>query len=160
MKKSIVTILFLLTALSVFAQKNVGVTGFLDRESTQINVSVRPNQTAELIGMFALNSSEDQYSETTFGLALRRYIRSGKIEPFAGAHFKTILLNIDHGGDAADFVVGVNGGAQYAIMENLYVGFQMEFNMNISDDNSLRFNNPGKNTYNTSVSPLYITIYW
>ena len=160
MKKSIVILLFLLLALSVFAEKTIGVTGFIDRESPQFNLSLRPTDDIEAIGLFAMQAAEGSYTETILGFSARKYISSGKIEPYVGAHFKALILDVDNAGGTTDFITGLNGGIQYAVMENLYIGFMMEFDVNISHEKSNRFGNPDKSTYNTSVSPLYITIYW
>jgi len=103
-------------------------------------------------------------TEYGIGLVPRYYLRREKVSPFVGIRAAALLSRpVVNSGfqpvNTTDILLGGAFGADYFFDQQFAVGIELQANFTISDENSLRFNNPGKTNFNTASS-IFISIYF
>lgn len=111
-----------------------------------------------------INVASGVGSEYGIGIVPRYYLRRDKVAPFIGARAAALLFRpkVGNGLDpinTTDILVGGAFGADYFFDQQLAIGIELQGNFTFSDENSLRFNNPGKTNFNTA-SAIFISIYF
>lgn len=103
-------------------------------------------------------------AEYGIGIVPRYYLKREKVSPFVGLRVAALLLRPEVGAgvdpiNTTDIVVGGTFGADYFFDQQLAIGIELQGNFTFSDENSLRFNNPGQTNFNTA-SAIFISIYF
>lgn len=98
---------------------------------------------------------------TSISLAImgRGYLKRGIVRPYAGARIGAFLTSPDAGESTTDILAGPMLGGEVFIHEEFSVGVEAQLNFVFSDDNSLRFGNPGGMTISTG-SAVFATFYF
>lgn len=112
----------------------------------------------------SINVASGVGSEYGIGIVPRYYFRREKVSPFIGLRAAALLLRPEVGAgvdpiNTTDIVVGGAFGADYFFDQQLAIGIELQGNFTFSDENSLRFNNPGQTNFNTA-SAIFISIYF
>lgn len=104
------------------------------------------------------------------GIKFRNYSGANKVRPFWGLNLG-LFYNIPQGTtynvygqeidkeSTTDFFAGIAGGGEYFIDQNFSIGIEVQGNMTKSNENSMRFGNPGGINFNLGTM-LYANIYF
>jgi hypothetical protein len=104
-------------------------------------------------------------SDISFGLVGRFYLNNKVVRPFLGARAGLILFSpASEDGQTepestTDYLVGFLAGGEYFLNEGFSFGIEAQLNAAISDENSIRFGNPGGTNINTGAA-VFATVYF
>ena len=104
-------------------------------------------------------------SDISFGLVGRFYLNNKVVRPFLRARAGLILFSpASEDGQTepestTDYLVGFLAGGEYFLNEGFSFGIEAQLNAAISDENSIRFGNPGGTNINTGAA-VFATVYF
>lgn len=155
MRKFSVLIIFLFSTTLVNAQEDRtwGVTASIQSNQFEFLLPIWVSETATLSPSVSFIAAQDGGSDLSLGVSPKFYLS----EPVEAVPFISVrggaIIGFPNSGDAiVDFLVGVGGGAEYFFNQNLSIGIELQGNLAISDEGSLRFGNPGNVNFNTATS--------
>ena len=171
--KSIKTLLLLpclfLIHLTLFAQESdsrhpVGITATVQEGQLGFLVPIWVTEQVSIAPALSVSVASSVGAEYGIGIVPRYYLRREKVSPFVGLRAAAQLFRSDIGGaidsiNTTDLLIGGAFGADYFFDQQLAIGVELQGNFTFSDENSLRFNNPGKTNFNTASS-IFISIYF
>lgn len=171
--KSIKTLLLLtglfLIHLTLSAQESdsrhpVGIAATVQDGQLGFLVPIWVTEQFSIAPALSINIASSVGAEYGIGIVPRYYLRREKVSPFVGFRAVALLLRPEVGAgvdpiNTTDIVLGGTFGADYFFDQQFAVGIELQGNFTFSDENSLRFNNPGQTNFNTA-SAIFISIYF
>lgn len=171
--KSIKTLLLLtglfLIHLTLSAQDSesrhpVGIAATVQDGQLGFLVPIWVTEQFSIAPALSINIASSVGSEYGIGIVPRYYLRRERVSPFVGFRAVALLLRPEVGAgvdpiNTTDIVLGGTFGADYFFDQQFAVGIELQGNFTFSDENSLRFNNPGQTNFNTA-SAIFISIYF
>lgn len=142
--------------IGISATVQNGQFGFLVPIWLSDQISIAPS--------LSISSASGVGTEYGIGIVPRYYLRREKVSPFIGVRAAALFSRPIAGNgfepvNTTDILLGGAFGADYFFDQQFAVGIELQANLTISDENSLRFNNPGKTNFNTASS-IFVSIYF
>ena len=94
---------------------------------------------------------EDGGTDLGLGLVLRFYGNIKKVTPYFGGRFGAMLLSLEDQDTVVDYFAGVLFGGEFFLHPQFSIGIEAQANATFSDDESIRFGNPGGVNINTAT---------
>ena len=94
----------------------------------------------------------DVGTDMGLGLFVRKNVRQGKAVPYFGARGGVLIFSPEGNDSVTDYVVGVAFGGEYLFDDHFSIGVEAQLNVTMSDEQSLRFNNPDGTNVNTATT--------
>jgi len=164
MKKILVSIMMLIMAITLFAQRpncGYGKGCRVNLQSEQLDITIpfafQPN--LEIAPSLSFVYAEEVGTDLGVGLSIRQYLKTSKVSPFLGIRGGMLIYTPEDGDSYTDFISGVLGGVEYFFDEHLSIGAEYQVNFSFSDKFSYRFGNPNKMSINVA-SAVSVSIYW
>ncbi len=178
MKKLILICLASLFTTFSFAQEpeekspRIGISAAIQSSSVGIQIPIWLGENVVLAPSVGAQFSDNYGWIAQLGLAPRFYLNDkvNALRPYLGLRVATIMdfptkvvpTNIfepETPDNIIDFIGGLNFGGEYFFSTRFSVGLEIQANIIKSDENSLRFGNPGGLNFNTGALAL-INIYF
>ncbi len=153
-----------LSAQESASQHPVGITATVQDGQLGFLVPIWVTDQFSIAPALSMSIASSIGGEYGIGIVPRYYLRREKVSPFVGLRAAALLFRSNIGGaidsiNTTDIVVGGTFGADYFFDQQFAVGIELQGNLTFSDENSLRFNNPGQTNFNTA-SAIFISIYF
>lgn len=172
LKRKIRIVLYLLICLmivsampaSVSAQEeshrgSVGITASLQGTETSVMFPWWVDERFVLTPAISFVSISDAETEFGFAFGPRFNLKQGPAVPYFGLRFGLIHRSVEAGEATDDIIWSAILGGEYFIGNKFSVGVEMQANVAVSDEYSLRFGNPGGTNLNTA-SAVAATFYF
>ncbi len=158
---SLIVFLFTNFVAAQEKEKNpkLGLTASYQDANFDILFNVWLNKRIKLSPAFGLIHSSGGGSDFTLGLVPQFYMREGKVRPYFTPRFAAIISSPNQGKSTTDLLFGGAFGSEYFFTKNFSVSIEAQLNVIKSDENSMRFQNPGGTNVNTATAFL-ATIYF
>lgn len=161
--KTIYSILFfLIISTLIIAQPQrgkVGVSAEIQTQQMDFLLPIFVNDWVSLAPAVGVVNISDKYTDLSLGLLMRYHLFTESVTPFIGARFGTLLYIPDEGDMISDLIIGPSFGGEYYFNENFSVGIELQLNVVLSGEKSMRFSNPDGTNINTATA-LFATIYF
>lgn len=146
------------------APGSIGISASVQGDQFSFLVPIWLDEHFSLAPAVEIRSATAIGTEYGIGIVPRYYFDREKVAPFIGARAGAILyqpakVNGINPTSTTDILVGGTFGADYFFDRHIALGLELQANFTISDENSLRFNNPGKTNFNTA-SAVFLSIYF
>ncbi|NRB53006.1 MAG: hypothetical protein HRU41_35420 [Saprospiraceae bacterium] len=153
-----------LVAQEVESSHPIGIMATVQDGQFGFLIPIWVDQQFSLAPSLSISTAAGVGSEYGIGIVPRYYFRREKVSPFVGLRAAALLFRPDIKPaidqiNTTDILVGGTFGADYFFDQQLAIGVELQGNFTFSDENSLRFNNPGKTNFNTASS-IFISIYF
>lgn len=135
----------------------VGISAAVQSEQLDILIPVWLSERFVIIPSIGFVGVSDSYTDFALGFALRfnAYHHDGKAVPYGGGRVAALQFSPEGPADGAtDFVFGPFLGGEYLLDDHFSFGVEAQLNITKSDDNSLRFSNPGGTNINTATAVM------
>lgn len=159
-------LLFSITLQAQLAEEKhpVGISASLQNGQFGFLIPIWLSDQFSLAPSVNLSSASGVGSEYGIGIVPRYYFRRERVSPFVGLRAAALFTQPKDGNgfdpiNTTDILVGGAFGADYFFDQQLAIGIELQANFTISDENSLRFNNPGGTNFNTA-SAIFLSIYF
>lgn len=165
--KSVLILIMIVFSMLFFniadAQDEVPKSGYGFSASVQNNhfgvqVPIWLSESFTLAPNFGAAFTENRGGELQIGLVPKIYFKKQTVSPYLSFLIGTIIGMPEHIDNTYDFVFGISFGLEYFINKQFSLAIEGQINGTQSDDNSLRFNNPGSLNINTATG-FSATIY-
>lgn len=165
--KTLTIALFTIISISCYSQEHkrtIGLSGTIQQGQFGIAIPIWTSSNVALVPAFEVKWAEKIGSDIGIGFGPRLYFKNETLAPYMG--FKAgMLINIPSSKNEADdetkidYLLGLNGGAEYFIGDQFSLGVEIQANVTKSDKNSHRFGNPDGLNFNTATM-ISATIYF
>ena len=166
LKKTLIVMLIIAgVSTASFAQEKTktGISGTIQQNDYGISVPIWMGEKFVLSPSFMFTSSEGIGSDFGLALAPRFYLSMNKVAPYlglkAGAIYGMPPSDDDDAESTIDIMAGVAFGGEYFLSDNFSFGVEIQGNFTKSDDESYRYGNPGKMSFNTGTA-VSATVYF
>ena len=157
---SILLVIAISTLLTAQPQKGkVGVSAEIQTQQMDFLLPIFVNDWVSLAPAVGVVNISDKYTDLSLGLLMRYHLFTESVTPFIGARFGTLLYIPDEGDMISDLIIGPSFGGEYYFNENFSVGIELQLNVVLSGEKSMRFSNPNGTNINTATA-LFATIYF
>jgi hypothetical protein len=137
-----------------------GITAAVNGSQGDLLFSLWPDNYNSIAPSIGLVNVENSYTDLSLGLAYHHYFRYTKnFSPFLGGRAGILLHMPESGTETSDFFAGIGGGGEYFLSSNFSFGVEAQLNFVFSDENSLRFGNPGGTNINTGTV-IFASVYF
>lgn len=161
--KTLTSILFcLIISTMIIAQPQsgkVGVSAEIQTQQMDFLLPVFVNDHISLSPAFGIANISDKYTDISVGLLMRYHLFVEKVTPFIGLRAGTLLFVPDEGDMISDLLLGPSFGGEYFFSENFSIGIELQLNVVMSGEKSMRFSNPNGTNINTATA-IFATIYF
>ncbi|MFN3557070.1 MAG: hypothetical protein ACK4VN_14015 [Bacteroidales bacterium] len=167
MKKTLLSFVFMFFfCVLVQAQPNgkVGLSGTIQGPQLGISIPIWLAPNAVLAPGLDIRYAETVGTDVSIGLAMRSYIKVETLSPYWGVKLGSVFFNPSSEQNTdlktrIDLIGGLAFGAEYFISPHFSLGLEAQGNFTKSDENSLRFGNPGGLNFNTATMVM-ATVYF
>lgn len=154
----------LLSAWDMRAQETastsgIGLSASLQEGQFDILIPIWFSNSFSLAPAVGLASAEDGGSDIRLAIVPRYFFYKRDFAPYIGAKFGVLLASPENGTSTTDMLIGLAGGGEYFLDPHFSLGVEGQFNILMSDENSVRFGNPGKMNMNTAAA-VFATVYF
>jgi len=157
---SILLVIVISTLLTAQPQKGkVGVTAEIQTQQMDFLLPIFVNDWVSLAPAVGVVNISDKYTDLSLGLLMRYHLFTETVTPFIGARFGTLLYIPEEGDMISDLILGPSFGGEYYFNENFSVGIELQLNVVLSGEKSMRFSNPDGTNINTATA-IFATIYF
>lgn len=159
---TLVSVSFAAAALAEepFERPTIGLSTSLQGSQLDFLFPAWLDRNVVIVPSIGLTSVDHTVKDVRLGLAVRYVFRVDKACPYAGVRGGILTMTPAHAGRSVkDHIVGVMAGGEYFFDRHLSVGVEAQLNGSISDENSLRFNNPNGTNINTATAAM-LTFYF
>ena len=157
---SILLVIVISTLLTAQPQKGkVGVTAEIQTQQMDFLLPIFVNDWVSLSPAIGVANISDKYTDLSLGLLMRYHLFTETVTPFIGARFGTLLFIPEEGDMISDLILGPSFGGEYYFSENFSVGIELQLNVVVSGEKSMRFSNPNGTNIN-SATAIFATIYF
>ena len=157
---SILLVIVISTLLTAQPQKGkVGVTAEIQTQQMDFLLPIFVNDWVSLAPAVGVVNISDKYTDLSLGLLMRYHLFTETVTPFIGARFGTLLFIPEEGDMISDLILGPSFGGEYYFNENFSVGIELQLNVVLSGEKSMRFSNPDGTNINTATA-IFATIYF
>lgn len=161
--KTIFSILFFLIITTlIIAQPQrgkVGVSAEIQTQQMDFLLPIFVNDQVSLSPAVGVANISDKYTDISLGLLMRYHLFIEKVTPFIGFRAGTLLYIPEEGDMISDLLLGPSFGGEYYFSENFSVGIELQLNVVVSGEKSMRFSNPDGTNINTATA-IFATIYF
>ena len=151
--------LFLLPTFKGTAQDTIhriaGISGTIQSSQFGIMIPFWVSQSVTIAPAIDFQWGEKLGTDIGFGIVQKFYFSTKKLAPYAGIRGGVLYYSPDKESEGetntADWVVGLAAGAEYFFDPQFSIGVEAQANFTKSDENSMRFNNPGNWNFNLAT---------
>jgi hypothetical protein len=148
-----------LLAQSELPESGAGLSASFQKEHFGIQLPIWLGSKFSLAPAVSAVYVDDVGADFQIGLIPKFYLKKQTVSPYFGILVGALFSAPEKGEGTTDFVFGVACGVEYFINQNFSIAIEAELNGAVSDENSMRFNNPGGFSLNTATGFL-ATIYF
>lgn len=139
--------------------QKIGLSGAIQGQQLDINVPVWLSPKHVLAPSLSFIMVEDMGSDLGLGAVMRFYLNRNKVSSYFAIRGGTFIGLPKKGDITIDLFFGPAFGGEYFFDKHFSIGAEAQLNASVSDNKSMRFNNPGGLNLNTGTS-LFATIYF
>jgi hypothetical protein len=137
----------------------IGFSASIQNNHFGIQVPIWLNDNFILAPNFGAIFTENRGGEIQLGLIPRIFFKKQTVSPYLGFLVGTVIGLPENRDNTFDFVFGLSFGLEYFINKHFSLSIEGQINGTKSDNNSLRYNNPGSLNLNTATG-FAATIYF
>ncbi len=157
-----IVFLFIAFSVLVYGQEQnatrIGISTIIQGSQIDLLVPIK-TESFSIAPSFGLLWAQDGGTDIHLGIIPRFYLTHGKAKPYLGGRVGILIYSPNQGSTTTDYLIGLSGGGEYFLNEHFSFGVEAQLNLTISDSNSLRFGNPGKDNLNTA-SAVFVSYYF
>ena len=126
------------------AVRKVGISASLQDNQIDVLVPIWMGSQFSLSPVFGMIWTGGTGADLHIGIVPRFFLSTEKVAPYLGARLAVLQTLPAAGSGTTDWLVGGAFGGEYFVDRHFSIGIESQLNLTISDVNSSRFGNPGK----------------
>jgi hypothetical protein len=133
-------------------QRAIGISGTIQSSQFGIMIPIWVAKNFSISPAIDFQWGESLGADIGIGIVPKIYFSAKKLSPYLGLRGGAIFFTPDKDNDGeaktTDWLVGLAVGAEYFFDPRFSIGVEAQANFTKSDENSMRFNNPGNWNFN------------
>ena len=132
----------------------VGLAASIQDGQFDIMVPIWLSERVSIAPVFGAVWAEGGGSDIRIAVAPRFYLRKDDLSPYLGLRAGLLKSSPTNGSSTTDILIGGAFGGEYFFSSFFSLGVEGQVNLGISDDESIRFGNPGNMNINTGAAVI------
>ncbi|MEN8007807.1 MAG: hypothetical protein ABFS42_12380 [Candidatus Krumholzibacteriota bacterium] len=137
----------------------VGLSAIMQTTQNGVSVPIWASHSFVIEPLVSLAHVSDAGTDLGFGVLFRGVLREGDVLPYLGLRIMGMIFSPEVGDSTTDKVFGPTFGGEYIFADAVSLRVEFQANYTKSDEESMRFGNPGGSSWNTATAVI-ATVYF